>query len=266
MKNIILFILGIVILFCPVKSFSEDFLEQKSDHFIVQYYMKEDLDWARQVLLSAEEYYSKIAYQIGYARYKNFWTWDDRVRIIIYPDQKTFMIETQQPAWSRGSALRHKKLFEQKKIVSFKQNEEFLITILPHEIAHLIVHDFFGMNRDIPLWFDEGVAQLFEKGNEGKTEEMMRYFIRQQNYIPFSYLMVLDIREEMDISKVAVFYTQSLSIVRFLIKGYGASAFQQFCGYLRDGRSFEGALQGAYTNQIKNVEDLEKKWLIYMKS
>lgn len=49
----------------------------------------------------AEEYYHKIAYQIGYARYGNFWTWNDRVRIIVYPDQKVFMMETQQPFGQR---------------------------------------------------------------------------------------------------------------------------------------------------------------------
>jgi len=224
------------------------------------------LDSAKRVLNRAEEYYHKIAYQIGYARYGNFWTWNDRVRIIVYPDQKVFMMETQQPFWAKGSAIRHKKLFEQKKIVSFKQDGDFLTTILPHEMAHLIWLDFLGVGRPVPLWFEEGIAQLFEEGYEQKALEIMKYFIREEKQIGIDSLMTLDINNETEILKVSVFYAQSLSIVHFLIKAYGTQSFQQLCGYLKDGRPFVEALRATYTNQIRSIEELEKKWLIYMKN
>ncbi|MBF0523196.1 MAG: hypothetical protein HQL24_09095 [Candidatus Omnitrophica bacterium] len=253
-------------LFWPQAVLADTPLEEKSEHFIIEYYSPGDLEWAKQVLRSAEEYYNKIADEIGYARYQNFWTWNDRVKIIVYPDQKTFILETQQPFWSQGSALQHKKLFEEKSIVSFKQAEGFLTDILPHEMGHLILHDFLGFDKKVPLWFDEGMAQMFEGHRGEKTLEIMRYFIREQGYIPLQTLMNLNIEKEDDVSRVLVFYAESRAILDFLIKKYGVAKFQELCSYLRSGRTFEDALKGAYINQVETVEDLEKKWLNDMKN
>ena len=75
----------------------------------------------------------------------------------------------------------------------------------------------------------------------------------------------LDIRKERDPNIVKIFYSQSFSVVKFLSKRYGSSAFQKLCRILREGKDFETALKRAYTGKIKNFSELEKQWFQYIK-
>ncbi len=235
----------------------------KGEHFVVYAANREREAIVRDVLRSAEEYYDKIARQIGYARYGNFWTWDERVKIIIFPDQLSFSVTTNQPVWSKGYAMRDSKLFESRVIVTFEQEENFLAGVLPHEIGHLILKDYVGFNRPIPLWFDEGVAQLQEKTDE-RAQRVLAYLAQKGDHIPFELLNRIDIRQETDGQKVGIFYAQSRLILEFLIKQYGQGAFQRLCHDLKDGRPFEEALKNAYSPSIDSMKTLEQKWVSYM--
>lgn len=236
----------------------------KGDHFIVYYYDRNHSATASHVLTKSEEYYDKVAYQVGYARYSDFWTWEDRVKIFIFPDRLSFVYTTGQKYWSKGYAVRDSRLFESRAIVTFYQEESFMDTMLPHEIAHLIMKDFIGFDRPVPLWFDEGVAQQQEMKDPAQ-EEGIAFLAKSAGHIPFDLLQSLDIRRETDEWKVAVFYAQSRSIVEFLIKIYGQDAFQRLCVNLRDGKDFLGALSSAYAGSIDSMATLEKKWLGYMR-
>lgn len=249
-----------------VSSDAVEWHEISDKHFVIYYRDKDQESWIREVLRSAERYYTSIANDIGYARYTHFWTWDDRAKIYIYPNQDAFVSETGLPQWSSGGALRDKKLVDSKFIVSYMQENGFIDGVLPHEISHLLLRDFIGFDQDIPLWFDEGVAQLQEKNVLLKAEYVMRQFVQQGAHVPFELLIKHDIRGEDDPKNVLLFYGQSVSIIHFMIKNYGSDRFGRLCGLMKDGRDFKSALQGAYTNIIKDVNDLEKKWLSYMKN
>ena len=80
-----------------------DLREDKGEHFIIRYDASISRSWAQEVLLKSENYYDTIARRINYPRYNNFWTWDERVAVIIYSDKKTFLKETNQPPWSDRS-------------------------------------------------------------------------------------------------------------------------------------------------------------------
>ena len=60
----------------------------KGDHFLV--YFTKDEGFAKDVLNKSELYYNRISSDLGYARYSEFWTWDKRVKIYIYPDKDSF--------------------------------------------------------------------------------------------------------------------------------------------------------------------------------
>lgn len=262
------FFFGIALLsFDSGEIFAQDWQEEKGKHFIILYSSYNDAAWARKVLREAERYYDKIADQVGYSRYRNFWTWDDRVEIKVYSDQQSFVKATGQPSWAKGGAIfRDPRLFKMRSIVTFKQEEDFLDGVLPHEISHLILRDFIGFNKKIPIWFDEGVAQLHEKKKKIIANRLMKELIKQEKYIPLNQLINLDIRTEKNPGKASLFYAQSVSVVDFLIKKYGNRKFQQLCQFLRDGRAFKGALQGSYHSIFNSIEDLEKKWIRYMSS
>lgn len=240
---------------------AETWYEDKDKHFIIHYTENSDRDWARRVLRRAEKYYNSIADEIGYTRYHKFWTWEDRVHIVAFKDKETFTEKTGLPEWSRGGATRDLNLFQTKVIVTYKQEDGFLDGVLPHEISHLILKDFIGFDRDIPIWFDEGVAQLQEEEKRNKADYLMRDFIKEGKYIPLPQLMHYDVRRSDDPKVVGLFYVQSISVINFMISRYGSTRFGQMCRYLRDGQDFTEALKKSYISLLDSLEELQEKWI-----
>lgn len=241
----------------------DPFMEKSSEHFRVRYTLESEREEASAVLRRAEAYYIRVANDIGYSRYEDFWTWDRRVVIILYPDQYAFQRFTGSPAWSKGYASRDARIFRDRTIVSYSGQENFLDEILPHEISHLMLWDYLRTPRAVPVWFEEGVAQLQEEGKRDQVQEALRPVVQQGSYIPLSFLQGMTITGEADHVKVSLFYAQSLSIVVFLIQKYGLDAFHRLCRELRDGMSFELALAHAYPSMIESLDALEKRWVRY---
>jgi hypothetical protein len=242
-----------------------DWAERKSSHFFI-YYIDGDYRWAEAVLSQAEQYYAKISNQIGYGSLQQVWTWEHRVRIYIFPDQKTFQQKTGWPAWSQGGVTRQHHPEFGKIIVSFKQDEQFKHGVLPHEISHLMLREFMGKELSIPLWLEEGMAQLQETDKKEKAEKLMKVLVDEGGFIPFVQLFQHDIRRDKDQNHVAIFYTQSVSILDFLIQEFGVSQFQRFCRSYRDKPDVEKILLSVYAASAESIEDLEKKWVRYIKN
>jgi len=239
--------------------------EEKSKHFVIKMPTSESSSWGRSVLRKAEGYYTKVTKQIGYPRYQNFWTWEERVEIIIYVDSETYIRNSGQPEWSRGgTSIRDGNLLTTRRISSYRQEGGFIDKILPHEISHLILRDFIGFDKNIPIWFDEGIAQLQEKNKIQRADEALKDLVKKQIYIPFELLLRYDIRKEEESSKVSLFYAQSLSVVHFLIQKFGSKDFGELCRALKSGGDFEEALASAYTSNIESMVDLEEKWVRFM--
>lgn len=239
--------------------------ELKGNHFIIRYAPGISAGWAGMVLNRAELYYDSIARQIGFTRYRDFWTWESRVPVYVYADHQSFREATGLSEWSKGVAIRDERAATSRAIVSYQQEEEFLDGVLPHEISHLILRDYIGPDRFIPVWFNEGVAQLQEAGKTDYARRVMPALAGQGQYLPFAWFLRYDIRGETDPKTVSVFYLQSVSIVDFLTQQYGNFRFHELCAGMRDGRSFEDSLGRVYYPEIRSLDDFEKKWLSYMK-
>ncbi|MFH0753704.1 MAG: hypothetical protein V2A70_03985 [Candidatus Omnitrophota bacterium] len=237
------------------------FMEAKSTHFRVRFTMPDERPYAGVVLNKAEEYYLRIADDIGYARYQDFWTWDRRVVITLYPDQYAYLRFTGSPQWSKGFASRDTRLFREHAVVSYNGQENFLDEVLPHEIAHLMLWDYLAQGKSLPVWFEEGVAQLQESGKADVVQTLLKPVVMGGKYIPIESFNVMNITGEKEPTKVSLFYAQSLSVVLFLIQKYGRDAFHRFCHELRDGKSFENALNRAYPSVIRSLGDLQDRWV-----
>jgi hypothetical protein len=238
----------------------------KGDHFVVLFPASGDEDMAHGILNHAEEYYEAIADDIGYSRYRNFWTWNDRVKIIIFDTQESYTRETGQPPWSQGFASIHSVLFKSRIIVSYRDQPDFIEVILPHEITHLILHDFIGFDRPIPRFFDEGVAQIEQKDDSLSHMDVVAHLIAGGNIIPLQDLLNYDLFVHKDDPRtVQIFYIESLYIVDFLVKTYGKDAFKDLCRHLRDGEGFEQALRGSYYPTLDSMQTLQQKWSDYAK-
>ena len=251
--------LVLVFLFCAgIFGFAaeEPWREVKSEHFIVYYF--DDAPFAREVSLRAEKYYRQIASDLGYSRYDNFWQWESRAKIYIYRDQQEFRQVTGALAWVHGTAF-----YDKRTIVSYKWGTDFLDVLLPHELAHLIFRDFVGFKGEVPLWLDEGVAQWEETRRREEIFDAGRNLILSKQYIPLIKLTKLDQRSAAGPVITSKLYVQAATLVGFMIEKYGPTKFITFCRQLRDGHNIDESLSFAFTGSIRNLEELEKKWVQY---
>lgn len=270
-----LFFLGL-----PLTASAQEWKELKGEHFIAYY--SRDPDFTQTALNKAEDYYRNIAEDLGYQRYSDFWTWDNRARIYLYPDHNAYLAATGRPAWSEGMAD-----YQHRAIAGYTGSPGFLENILPHEIAHLTFRSFVGFKGEIPDWLDEGVAQWWTTGikNSGIQNETKRLFYNGA-LIPMIEIIKLDPRKVKPDSTyttqtlakngpgmrltlapdrlVQIFYLEAASIIGFIKERYGAQRFTDFCRALRDGKSLDKALASAYGEQLDSASDLEKEWLNYL--
>jgi len=257
-RGLSLFILFLLV-FC-FSIYADEWKVIKGEHFLV-YYL-DDKSFAKDVSRHAERYYKKIASDLGYPRYDKFWQWENRVKIYIYPTHEQFIVGAQIPrAWAQGVAR-----YDKKEIISFRWNEGFLDSLLPHELTHLIFRDFVGYPASgggIPLWIDEGVAQWQEKNKKKEAEKIVKVLIKRLEFIPIGQLTSMDIRNEDNPFLARNFYAQAISLIAFLVDEYGGRRFTEFCRNLRDGKSLNASLARVYGNSMKNIDELEKHWLKY---
>ncbi len=253
------FVLCLPLFCCVTEATAQSWQKLKGEHFIV--YFLQDNKFAKDVSDKAEEYYNKIADDLGYARYSNFWAWNKRVKIYIYPDKDSYLsyVTTHDhPTWSCGMAN-----YTKKEIISYAQSRGFLDGVLPHEITHLIFRDYVGQ-KNIPIWIDEGVAQWEEKGKRQFVKREMKELLQHHDPIPIERMMILNIGRIKNETIVELFYVEAVSLVDFLITEHGADNFIFFCRQLRDGKDVNEALKFAYPVSIRNVNALEDKWLEYL--
>lgn len=233
-----------------------DWQEKKGDHFIV-YYVKDE-NFAGRVSHEAESYYQRVASDLGYARYSDFWQWDNRVKIYIHADQNEFRKSTGQAEWSHGMAS-----YSKKEIHTYAASEGFLDGILPHEITHLVFRDFVGTQGEIPMWLDEGIAQWEEPEKRAMAKKISRYLVYAGKDYHIQDLTTMNVQNVQDTEKVHFFYMQAISLVDYLIGTYGSRSFTEFCRALRDGKKFDDALRTGYPGSIGSLGELDAKWRKY---
>ncbi len=231
--------------------------ELKGDHFIVCY--QGEVRFARCVLRQAEYFYDRIARDLGYTRYENFWKWERRCKIYIFPDKEMYLSATGQPSWSIGSAH-----YGRKEVLSYSGCQAFVEETLPHEIAHLIFRDFVGFESDIPMWLDEGVAQRQEPSKQKVLDYYVWQLAREKKLWSMERLTRAGPGAIENPDNARTFYIQAASVVSFLIDRHGASSFIHLCRQLRDGKTLEEALQFVYPTKMRSLKEMEETWLRYV--
>ena len=247
--HLTLFFALILSLFLGGNVLAEDWKIYKSDHFAVYY--KEDLSFAQRVGYKVEEYYKQLDRSIGFTRFGKFWTFDKRCKIYIYSNRKNYLENNNIQSWSAGFAN-----YDKREIVSYKESVNFLTSLLPHEMTHLILADY--MEKNIPLWFNEGLAVNMELTSKSGYVNTIKEELKKGNN--FSIYEVLDkTNYPEDEEKVLLFYSISYSLVNFL-RSKGQYRFTNLCRALRDGKNFERALISSYQFDFGSLDRLDKKW------
>ena len=231
----------------------------KSTHFLI-YYNNAPESFISKISDKSEEYYNKIAEDLGFSRL-DFWIWDDRAKIYIYDNAGDYHRDTGEPLWSQGATLPGHKV-----IYAFVDAKNFLETTLPHEIGHIIFREFVGFNnRAIPLWLEEGVASYQEKSRHAFANQVIRAAMVNNEFIDLRELSLSQTYPRGgSIDSVGLFYAESFSVIDFLIKKFSRDSFVSFCRYLRDRRDLDSTLSLNYN--FTNLAELDQAWQRYIKN
>lgn len=91
-----------------------------------------------------------------------------------------------------------------------------------HEYTHLLLS---GMNGDLPLWFNEGLAEFYQNtdiyGNEtmlGQVSPYDIYSLRRDHLLPLTTLLAVDRNSPYyhDEQKGSIFYSESWALIHYL--------------------------------------------------
>lgn len=249
MLRIIWIICGVIFLFSPqADAETEPWNIEKSKHFVI-YYREAPKEYISEVKRRAERYYRSITDYLGLMRF-DFWTWDERCKIYLYPNRRKYLRDTRSVSWSRGGVH-----IIRKEIVTYVEKEQFLDYVLPHELGHIIFREVVGFDKRLPLWIDEAVAVLQEKDRQRYLTAAGK-LAREGRHIPLERLSRM--RSYQQISPLT-FYSESASIIDFLLEEFGRDRFIAFCRRLRDGEDWEKAFLRTY--RFEDLGALEEAWL-----
>jgi len=235
---------------------ADEWKEQQSRHFKV-YYKSAPLSFVKDVETTAERLYEDIARDLGFTRYRG-WSFEDQAKIYIYDDQEDFVNSARGANWSHGYAS-----VREKTIRTFPAAYGFFDSLLPHEMGHIIFREFIGQYVRVPSWFEEGVAMYQEKGKRWGANKDVRKAIEEGKFIPLSELSIIHLGYNADRSLVDLFYSESASVVYYMITEFGGYTFVRLCRKLQEKKSFEQALIEAYP-MFKSLNDLNDRWKEYV--
>jgi hypothetical protein len=218
---------------------------------------------AEQIARELEGYYHRFLSDLNYGGmlkmkpeisvFKNYQEYLDKINPLGYNVSETGGISI--PRSARKPA----------KVYSFL-SDNLLNKVLPHELTHLLFKEITaGLKTDaeIPLWLNEGMAVYEEESK--RYEAWVKKALQDNQIIPITEIVSYSDYPE-DSNKNTLFYTQSASLVDFLINEYGGAKFLTFSRKLiRGGKNINEALFTTYYPHIRNVTQLNDAWLNFLR-
>jgi hypothetical protein len=155
-----------------------------------------------------------------------------------------------EPSWTGGMAFPEHDVV----IIGISQRDlAWGRSTIAHELTHVLVgHLTFSCLGDVPTWLNEGLAVYSEGGLDSASEAQLNEAIQGD--------LLLTVRSlsggfsEVP-SNAYLSYSQSYSIVKFLIEAYGQDKMNSLLITLRDGTTIDDALLKVYGFDVEGLED-----------
>jgi len=159
-----------------------------------------------------------------------------------------------EPSWTGGQAFPDHDIV----IIGIAQSDlEWGRDAIVHEITHVLVgHLTFSCLGGVPTWLNEGLAVFSEGELDPSSQKRLDDAIRDDT--------LLTVRSLSDgfsevASKAYLSYSQSYSIVNFLIETYGQNKMTELLTYLRDGSTIDNALLVTYGFDVEGLDNAWRK-------
>ncbi|MDE2027598.1 MAG: hypothetical protein KGK03_02265 [Candidatus Omnitrophica bacterium] len=228
----------------------------KGQDFVIYYRQDVPNDFIQTTMDTAEDELRDVTDDMGIIDESQ---WGDKpVKIYIYSNQRDFVQNGGQAGWSHGAAFARART-----IKAYPEASGFFDSILPHELGHIVFRDDIGYTAQVPLWFEEGVAIYQEKAKRLGSDTLVREALKNGQFIPLSQLTGMRLYKNTANQVVDVFYTESASVVHYMIEELGRREFLMLCDELKSGTPFQTALHKVYLT-FRTIDDLNQAWVDYL--
>ena len=226
----------------------------KSPHFEVYYYPEFEQHLAR-VVSYAESAYQKVSsdlkHEIGF-----------HIPLILYKTHSEFEQTNLFPSFVSEGILAFAEPGRDRMVLPIDQPPDQLQGLITHELTHVFEFDLIPRNimqRNIPLWVDEGLAD-YERSTWDTLDLMTIRDAAVTDQIPK--LSRLD--QALDFGNPRVVYNLGHAAFEFMEARYGKEGIRQFLYTLRKnivGGGIEDIYMQAFRVKPEEFDDAFDKWL-----
>ncbi len=225
----------------------------ESDHFLVRY--TESLGPAKEIQGIAEKFYIQVSGDLGFSTPRKIDIWFCETKAEFYRANNAPIQD-----WAAGAAYPL-----QARIVildpAFSENRRIdLNRLVKHEIVHIVFGLYVGENlANVPRWFNEGIAMYF-----ADDWGYSNYWTILTAVVGGALLPLYTIADEFPerAYKAHIAYSESYSIIDFIVKRYSKEALRECIRELAEGRPFDEALA---SSTGASIEWIESRWLKELK-
>jgi hypothetical protein len=155
-----------------------------------------------------------------------------------------------EPSWTGGQAFPDHDIV----ILGISQDDiEWGRDAIVHELTHVLVgHLTFSCLGGVPTWLNEGLAVYSEGGLDSASQAQLDDAIKSDELLTVRSLSAGFSEVP---SKAYLSYSQSYSIVKFLVETYGQDKMTALLTSLRDGAAVDDALMDTYGFDVEGLED-----------
>lgn len=159
-----------------------------------------------------------------------------------------------EPSWTGGQAFPDHDIV----ILGISQSDlDWGRNAIVHELTHVLVgHLTFSCLGGVPTWLNEGLAVYSEGGLDPTSQKQLDDAIRNNTLLSVRSLSAGFSEVP---SKAYLSYSQSYSIVKFLVETYGQAKMTALLTSLRDGAAIDDALMDTYGFDVEGLEDAWRK-------
>ncbi len=201
-------------------------------------------NFARQLMDAADSGLTRVEQDAGLSN-------DQPIDLYIYPDNQDMQVAVlYEPGWTGGVAFPSQNIV----IIGISSSElAWGKRAEVHELTHVLVGHFtFTCLGDVPTWLNEGLAVYSEGSLDADSQAQLDDAIRNDTLLPVRSLS--GPFSEVP-SKAYLSYSESYSLVKFLIESYGREQMSALLLTLRDGNTIDEALSSVYGFGVEGLED-----------
>jgi hypothetical protein len=176
---------------------------------------------------------------------------DGAIDIYVYPNYADMQNATlYEPSWTGGQAYSDFNII----IMGLSDfSDEWNQNTIIHELTHVLVGAFtFSCIGTLPGWVEEGLAMFSEGRLDATMRSMLDLAIRNDTLISLRSLNggFSELPDKANLS-----YSQSYSVVKFMIDTYGQEKMTRLLVALRDAKPIDVALLEVYGFDTDGLED-----------